>query len=85
MDEYGREDKQMLKTKMEKWVPTPVIVDYVLRKILLGLILVNLWSMRQASKVYDFHYEATVSDRVEWDWEVKEYFTGWHARVEKRD
>jgi len=81
LDKYGKKDKVC--TKAEHLAPP--IITYLLRKVLLGLILVNLWCMRQASKVYGFHYEATVSDRVEWDWEVKGYFTGWHARVEKRD
>jgi len=81
MDSYGKQDK--VSTKVEHLFPP--IITYLLRKVLLGLIVVDLWCMRQASKVYGFHFEATVSDRVEWDWEVSEYFTGWHAQVEKRN
>jgi len=83
MDNYGNEHQDKVSTKAEHL--TPPIITYLFRKILLGLIWANLGLLRQASKVYDFHYEATVSDRVEWDWEVKGYFTGWHAQVEKRD
>lgn len=81
MDRYGQKDKVF--TKAEHL--TPPIITYLLRKVLLGLIWVNLGALRQLSKVYGFHYEATVSDRVEWDWGVKGYFTGWHAQVERKD
>jgi len=83
MDDYGNNGKDKVSTKAEHL--TPPIITYLLRKVLLYLIKANLGLLRHASKVYGFHYEATVSDRVEWDWEVKEYFTGWHAQVEKRD
>jgi len=83
MDSYGQKHKDKVSTKAEHL--TPPILTYLFRKVLLYLIVGGLGVLRQASKVYGFHYEATVSDRVEWDWEVKEKFTGWHAQVEKRD
>jgi hypothetical protein len=81
MDDYGSKDK--VYTKAEHL--TPPIITYLLRKALLYLILSNLWAMKQLSKVYGFHYEATVSDRVEWDWEVREKIPRYHAQVEKVD
>jgi len=81
MSKYGKDE--MLKTKMEKWVPTPVIVDYVLRKILLGLIYANLSVLRQASKVYGFDFRGEVSDRESWKWDLKEKIPLYRARVEK--
>ena len=81
MDSYGNKHQDKVSTKAEHL--TPPIVTYLFRKILLGLILVNLGMMRQLSKVYGFHYEATVSDRVEWDWEVREKIPVYHAQVKK--
>jgi len=78
--EYGQKD--MLDTKGEKLLSIHI---YLLRKVFLALTLALLWTARNISKTFGFHYEATVSDRVEWDWKVKGYFTGWHAQVEKRD
>jgi len=81
MDSYGKQDK--VSTKVEHLFPP--IITYVLRKVLLGLIVADLWCMRQASKVYGFHFEATVSDRVEWCWDVREKLPRYHARVERKD
>lgn len=70
---------------MERFVPTPIIVDYILRKILLGLILANLYLLRQASKVYGFNYEASVSDRDTWKWELHKSLPRYHAQIERKN
>lgn len=80
MDSYGKKD--MLDTRWEKLLCLHI---YLLRKLFLGLTLGLLFVARIVSNTFGFHFEATVSDRVEWDWEVKGYFTGWHAQVEKVD
>lgn len=76
---------KLAKTKMEKFVPTPIIVDYLLRKILLGLMCFNIYVLSQVSKVYGFNYSAEVSDRESWNWKVKEKIPGVHAeaRIER--
>jgi len=79
------QNDELLETWMEKYVPTPVIVDYLLRKVLLALIYVNLEVVRQASKVYGFNFKAEVSDRDSWKWELKEKLPLYRARVEKVD
>jgi len=80
---YG--DDELLKTWMEKYVPTPLIVDYFLRKLLLGLIYINLSVVRHASRVYGFNFSAKVSDRESWKWDLKEKLPLYRARVEKVD
>lgn len=79
---YGEDDK-LLQTWMEKYVPTPVIVDYVLRKLLLALVYVNLEVVRQASKVYGFNFRAEVSDRESWKWDLKQKLPVYRAQLEK--
>lgn len=83
MDSYGDQKRDKVCTKAEHL--TPPFVTYLIRKVLLGLIWANLGLLRQLSKVYEFHFKATVSDRVEWDWEVREKIPRYHAQVERKD
>jgi hypothetical protein len=80
MDSYGEQD--MLDTKGEKLLSIHI---YLLRKIFLAVTLALLFMARNISKTFGFHFEATVSDRVEWDWEVKEKIPRYHAQVERKD
>jgi len=80
VDSYGKKD--MLDTKWEKLLSLHI---YLLRKLFLGLTLGLLFVARIVSNTFGFHFEATVSDRVEWCWDVKDKIPVYHARVEKVD
>lgn len=80
---HDSKDDELLVTFVERFVPTPVVLDYLVRKLLLGAILVNMFALRQASKVYGFNYSAEVSDREAWNWELGKKVPRYHAQVEK--
>jgi len=76
MDDYGNEEGRQIKTFAEKCLP-PLV--------LLGVILVLLFVVRQFSKVYGFNFSAEVSDRDEWVWELREKVPLYKAQVKKVD
>lgn len=78
---FDFEEKDKISTKAEHL--TPPIITYVLRKLVLGLILVLVGGARQLSKVYGFYFEATVSDREKWVWEPHKKLPRYRAQVEK--
>jgi len=83
MDDYGNEEGRQIKTFAEKCLPP--LGTYLVRKVLLGVILVLLFVVRQFSKVYGFNFSAEVSDRDEWVWELREKVPLYKAQVKKVD
>ena len=64
---------------------TPPVLTYVVRKCVLGLVLVLLFVARLVSRPYGFEFSASVSDRKVWKWDVKESLPRYRAQVEKVD
>jgi hypothetical protein len=53
-------------TKLEKLLPP--ILTYVIRKILLYTLVINLKLVDSVSRMFGFHYSYALSDRQEWNW-----------------
>jgi hypothetical protein len=53
-------------TVVEKLLPP--FLNYIVRKIVLGLVVVLLTVSRVLSGLFDFSIDASVSDRDEWIW-----------------
>jgi len=83
MDDYGNGETRQIKTFAEKCLPP--LGTYLVRKCVLGFILVLLFVVRQFSRVYGFNFSAEVSDREEWVWELREKVPLYRARVERMD
>jgi len=82
MDNYGRDEK--LRTKAEHLLPP--LGTYIVRKIVLGLVLLNIWTAKKLSRVYGFHMAAEVTDRDCWKWDLrKKLHPGVRAKLEKVD
>ncbi len=76
---YSKDDKVC--TKAEHLLPP--ILTYLVRKVVLYLIVADLYAVRQVSKVYGFNLTAEVSDRESWKWNVREKIPLYRAQVEK--
>ena len=82
MDDYGRDDRQ-LKTFAENLLPP--YGTYIVRKLVLGLVLLNIKMAKQLSKIYGFHMAAEVTDRDVWKWDLKSKLPMYTVKAEKLD
>jgi len=81
MDDYGVENNEPFDNLVEKF---SVLHLYLFRKVVLGLILVNMSAIRAVSKSLGFDVSMEVSDRDVWNWEIREKIPVYHAQVERK-
>ena len=79
MGSYSRDEK--VETFAEHLLPP--VVTYLVRKVVLYLMLANVFVLSQVSKVYGFNLRIELSDRECWKWEVREKLPVYRAQVEK--
>jgi len=70
-----------LSTWIERTLPP--VLTYLVRKTVLGLILVNMYAVRIVSNRFGFDLSMEVSDRDSWKWNVREKLPLYRAQVEK--
>ena len=86
MDNYGHSDQdqggEVLDTAWEKLFSIHL---YLFRKMNLFLCVGLLGVVRNVSKFFGFHFEASVSDREAWKWKPLKNVPRVHAQVKRRD
>lgn len=80
--DYSESDKQY-RTLIEGVLPP--VLTYLVRKIVLGLILVNMFAIRAVSNRFGFSLSMEVSDRESWKWELKQKIPRYTAQLKRKD
>lgn len=62
----------------------PPVITYLVRKVILYLIVANMYVIRVVSNRFGFSLSMEVSDRDSWKWNVKEKIPVWTAHVERK-
>lgn len=63
------------------WEKLSSLHIYLIRKIILGVLYVNLTVSYKVAKLLGFHVEASVGDREAWIWKPHRYVPLWRAYV----
>jgi len=80
---FRHREHRLILTKLEKSLP--VYPLYVIRKIILYGLVLNLKLVGLISLMFGFNKELGVSDRSVWTWNLKDRLVVYRAKVEKVD